>query len=277
MKILWVDDDLLNIQPVIEFLEDNRHEVTATSSINESLTLIKNNHFDIVLLDLMMPDIENTLERNNISGAYTTGKDLARQMKKTVPSIKIVCCSISNDEKSTKWFIDYCNGFINKLELSLTTKLLKKLENIVNDVKQCNIFIVHGYDSTLLFELKNFLQNNLKLPEPVILREQPSLGKTIIEKFEHYSEDIDIIFVLMTPDDEVVNSSGVNIRRARQNVVFELGYFYGKLQRKSGKIIILHKGTLDLPSDIYGVIFLQIDNSFESVTEQIRNELRGII
>jgi predicted nucleotide-binding protein len=43
-------------------------------------------------------------------------------------------------------------------------------------------FIVHGHDRALLFELKDYLQNTLGLPEPIVLEQQPDGGRTIIEK-----------------------------------------------------------------------------------------------
>ena len=52
-------------------------------------------------------------------------------------------------------------------------------------------FIVHGHDDKTKLELKNFLQNTLGLPEPIILHEQPNLGRTSIEKFEVYAGNID--------------------------------------------------------------------------------------
>ena len=65
--------------------------------------------------------------------------------------------------------------------------------------------------------------------------------------------------------------------RSRQNVIFELGYFYGKLQRKSGKIILIHKGELEIPSDILGVAFIHTNDDIRSISEEIRNELKGLI
>ena len=277
MKILWIDDEILNIQSIKEFLEDNSHSVKTTSSLIEALNLVKSENFDLVLIDLYMPDNDNVLEPNSISGGYKTGISLAREMKKIQKTIKIIGCSISNDLKAKSWFSDYCNGFINKAEIALNNAFLRKLENVVNDEKHFNVFIVHGHDSKTLLELKNFLQNKLRFDEPIILREQPSLGKTIIEKFEHYTDDIDLVFVIMTPDDLAFDSKKGEIRRSRQNVIFEMGYFYGKLQRKSGKIIILYEGEVEIPSDISGIIYIQIEGSFDSVTEKIRNELRGII
>ena len=62
-------------------------------------------------------------------------------------------------------------------------------------------FIVHGHDENAKLALKNYLQNTLGWPEPVILAEKRSGGKTIIEKFEEHSKNIDVVFVLLTPDD----------------------------------------------------------------------------
>jgi len=67
-------------------------------------------------------------------------------------------------------------------------------------------FIVHGHDHQSLYELKDYLQNTLKLAEPVILRKMPGLGKTLIEKFESEAEAVELVFVLLTPDDEIAKS-----------------------------------------------------------------------
>jgi len=95
-------------------------------------------------------------------------------------------------------------------------------------------FIVHDHDGKSLLALKNYIQNTLKWKEPIVLREQPSQGKTIIEKFEEYSVNMDYIFVLLTPDDTTISPDDHNDqkRRARQNVIFELGFFLWKLWPK---------------------------------------------
>jgi predicted nucleotide-binding protein len=139
-------------------------------------------------------------------------------------------------------------------------------------------FIVHGHDHASLFELKDYLQNTLQLGEPVILRKTPSLGKTLIEKFERESETVKLVFVLLTPDDEMARptDSEKKKRRARQNVIFELGFFLGKLGRESGRVLLLHKGPIEMPSDILGVEYIDIANGIESAGETIRRELKAL-
>jgi predicted nucleotide-binding protein len=146
------------------------------------------------------------------------------------------------------------------------------------NVQAVRSFIVHGHENETLLELKNYLQNTLGMEQPIVLREQPGLGKTMIEKFEREAEDVGVVFVLLTPDDEVVNPGAPEsgTRRARQNVILELGFFLGRLGRESGKILLLHKGPIEIPSDIAGIEYIDITNGIESAGEKIRRELQAL-
>lgn len=89
-------------------------------------------------------------------------------------------------------------------------------------------FVVHGHDEAAREAVARFLE---KLGvEAVILHEQASGGRTIIEKLEHYG-DVDFAVVLLTGDDVgAAKAASDQLQpRARQNVVLELGYFVGKL------------------------------------------------
>lgn len=134
------------------------------------------------------------------------------------------------------------------------------------------IFIVHGHDEVSKYELKNYLQNTLKLPEPVILSEVPGQGRTIMECFEEETEKAGIIFVLLTPDDFTDD----HLARARQNVIFELGYFIGRLGRKSGRVIVLEKGDVEIPSDLSGILYIRIDHGIKAAGEDIRKAIEAV-
>jgi predicted nucleotide-binding protein len=137
---------------------------------------------------------------------------------------------------------------------------------------------VHGRDDLSLLELKDFIQNSLGWRTPIVLRDQPNCGRTIIEKFESFASRIDWVFVLLTPDDQVVARIATDDekRRARQNVVFEMGYFYGKLDRLKGRVIALVKEPIEMPSDISGIVWITIENGVKSAAEAIRNEIAQI-
>lgn len=145
-------------------------------------------------------------------------------------------------------------------------------------MKKFKCFIVHGHDDVKRLELKNYLQNTIGLMEPIILSEKASLGYTIIEKFEKYAGLANVVFVLLTPDDVVVEPSDPEAKkmRARQNVIFELGYFLGKIGRKNGRVILLHSGPLELPTDIAGIVYIDISKGVPEAGEIIRRELEAI-
>ena len=74
---------------------------------------------------------------------------------------------------------------------------------------------MHGQDETAKLQLKNYLQNSLRLPEPIILHEQPNRGRTIMEKFEDYAITSTLVFILLTPDDLVARASDSEERKYR--------------------------------------------------------------
>ena len=121
------------------------------------------------------------------------------------------------------------------------------------------VFIVHGHDNEAKESTARFLER-LELA-PIILHEQPSGGRTIIEKFEKFSGTAAFAVILLTPDDvgATAATSANLLPRARQNVVLELGYFMGRLGRD--RVCPLHKGGVELPSDYQGVVYIEIDSS----------------
>ena len=123
---------------------------------------------------------------------------------------------------------------------------------ITNDV-----FVVHGHDDGAKDTVARFLEK-LGL-NPVILHEQPNRGRTIIEKFEEESR-VAFAVVLLTPDDMGAPTDEVSSLkpRARQNVIFELGYFTGSLGREL--VCALVKGDVEKPSDYEGVVYIFFDD-----------------
>jgi predicted nucleotide-binding protein len=119
-----------------------------------------------------------------------------------------------------------------------------------------SVFIVHGHDEAAKESVARFLER-LKLM-PIILHEQPNQGRTVIEKFESHA-DVDFAVILLTPDDLGYPQGEPDKAklRARQNVIFELGYFVGKLGRK--RVCALHKGGVEILSDYQGVIYVSMD------------------
>ena len=118
------------------------------------------------------------------------------------------------------------------------------------------VFIVHGHNEEMKQSTARFIEKfNL---ESIILHEQPSEGKTIIEKFSDYS-DVGYAIVLLSADDlaYVKNSDPETAKfRARQNVILELGYFLGKLGRNKVAALYENGKDIEIPSDFSGVLYI---------------------
>lgn len=139
------------------------------------------------------------------------------------------------------------------------------------------IFVVHGHDNALKDETCVFL-TEIGF-DPIVLHRKPDGGLTIIEKFEKYS-DVKFAIILLTPDDyafevgelKKLDGQRKGEFRARQNVIFELGFFIGKLGRQS--VCCLYK-NVEIPTDILGMIYKKIDKNVEAIGYEIIKELKN--
>lgn len=134
-----------------------------------------------------------------------------------------------------------------------------------NRTSNNKVFIVHGHDG----ELKEKVARRLEQQgiEAIILSEQVNRGRTIIEKLEAYS-DVNVAIILFTQDDLGVakEEKGNEKYRARQNVVFEAGYFMGYLGREN--IIMIADENVEIPGDLSGMVYTTRDSwEFEMLKE----------
>ena len=161
----------------------------------------------------------------------------------------------------TQYYINRLVSILGRLELMPESHLLspsgkERCSSSPPEVGR-RVFVVHGRDEGAKQSVARCLEK-LEL-EAIILHEQPNQGRTLMEKFEDYA-DVGFTVVLLTPDD--IGAACDNTKdlrpRARQNVVFELGFFIGKLGRQG--VCALHKGDVELPSDFAGVLWVPMDS-----------------
>lgn len=155
---------------------------------------------------------------------------------------------------------------------ALLKSMIEEIEDYWEDEKQAQIsssareneqpstkeiFVVHGRDKDTKNSVARFLEK-LKLI-PLSLAEIPGRGRTIIEKFEQHAQ-VGFAIVLLTPDDAGSLQGDTNLSpRARQNVIFELGFFIGRLGREG--VCALTKGDVEIPSDYAGIEYIPLDDS----------------
>lgn len=127
-----------------------------------------------------------------------------------------------------------------------------------SEAEEAMIFLVHGRDRAAREEVHRFL-TNVTETRVVVLAEQPIRGQTIIEKLEGHLPPATYVVVLATGDDEGRLRGDADLsNRARQNVIFELGLAVGKIGR--GNVAVLYEAGVELPSDYYGVGYIDFDS-----------------
>lgn len=86
------------------------------------------------------------------------------------------------------------------------------------------------------------------------MHKQANVGTiSIINKIEKYS-NVGCAIVLLTGDDLGRSKAEKGYKkRARQNVIFEAGYFIGKIG--TDHVILLYKEDVELPGDLGGCLY----------------------
>lgn len=154
--------------------------------------------------------------------------------------------------------------YLDELEQEDFDRAAERIKNVGGEIVKINnwvekkydkVFIVHGHDNALKQEVARIIEKQGL--EAIILSEQANGGKTIIEKIEENSE-VGAAICLFTGDDygRAKDATSENLR-ARQNVVFEAGYFMGKLGR--GNVILIASPDIEIPSDLQGVVYTNKD------------------
>lgn len=168
-----------------------------------------------------------------------------------------------NEPLISETLVERISAFLHRMENQLIAEELKQAqEPAAQPVKKLTgnqVFIVHGHDTEAKLAVARTLEQlNYK---PIILHEQATKGKTIIEKIEEYS-DASFAVVLYTPCDwgrAKELDSDQDKPRARQNVVFEHGYLMGKLGRQH--VCALVKGDIETPGDMSGIVYVPMDDT----------------
>ncbi len=132
------------------------------------------------------------------------------------------------------------------------------------------IFLVHGHNEEIKWSVVRTLEQ-LGF-DAVVLHEYPNSGRNILQKFEDYS-NVGFAIVLLTADDKgfACREGDSHIRlRARQNVIFELGFFIAKLGSSKVMALIDGNAPVEKPSDYDGVLYTEYDSRGSWKMELVR-------
>jgi CheY-like chemotaxis protein len=202
MRVLIVEDDRFYANRLHEMLSDHGLEVLVAYSSEEAMQ-IDPAGYESAVIDVIMPNnpLESGISTEECRGGYMAGVAVARRIRKLKPDIKLMLMSGDTWLNETEeWAVMQNIPLVRKYERSAVITALHSC-GILAGRPAPKAFIVHGHDEISLLQLKDYIQNVMKWQEPIILRQQPNCGKTLIEKFEEFSTKVDCVFVLLTPDD----------------------------------------------------------------------------
>lgn len=183
-KILLVDDDPKNLQVAMSILKE--FNIIYAQSASKALELIENNDFDLILLDIVMPEM---------NGFEVCEKIKADEKTKDIP---IIFLTVKNDEKDiVKGFelgaVDYITKpfysavLLKRVETHLfLSKSLKDLTTIVHkqvsQIRQKDKILFQQSKITALSEIVNAVSNHWKSPLGLIKMHLQSLELKAIEE-----------------------------------------------------------------------------------------------
>jgi predicted nucleotide-binding protein len=139
-----------------------------------------------------------------------------------------------------------------------------------------SVFVVHGNNHAVRDAIVAYLTHEEKLTVRVMSAEEHR-GRTLPEKFEEIAKECAFAVFILTMDDHLKDlKSGKECRRARQNVILEIGYFWGALGRRgTGAVLVENTPETELPSDIQGIAWIPITADLGDTKFRLRKELKA--
>jgi hypothetical protein len=170
--------------------------------------------------------------------------------------------------------MDHLNSFTGPWHPQVLESIIKigGLRSVQSSVR---VLLIHGRSEDWQ-DLERWLSKELTA-EITVMKEEFGDGRTLPEKFEELAEKVDGAIALATPDDlgGLANQTvGNHTPRARENVWIEYGWFWGRLGRK--RIMLLHRGDVQVPSDLNGLEYYAYQSNPLEVSESIRKFIQKI-
>ncbi|EGI3967405.1 nucleotide-binding protein [Escherichia coli] len=197
-----------------------------------------------------------TIRSLKIKKSDESSAELATRANNNIPDNVFMFITTEDVISGDGYTTDITRELIKEVTEKIETTSGKEVAPLSIHADNKKVFVVHGQDNAIKSEMARFLDKaGLEL---IILHEQASSSNTIIEKIEANS-DIGYAVVLYTPCDigaRKVDNPDLK-SRARQNVVFEHGYFIGRLGRSRVSALLVE--GVEAPNDISGVVYIDLD------------------
>ena len=291
LVLLHVEDDAQLLERLIDYAQPDDFEILNAATLEDAKAIVDSvAQIDCAIIDMMLPRDERS-RNGDEADVKEYGPELVRLVRRRFRDAFIV--GVSKRAELSRADHSFLDRFIVKKD---EPRYLRSLSQIIaaRYGKQLtfslNCFIVHGHDHAAVKDLQSWLGLNTRFERAIILADEPAASVSLIEKFESSAAVSDAVFVLLTRDDRAVSQAeltstsaepsaptpSAKLRyRARQNVIFEAGYFLGRFGREYGRVFLLYQGDLELPTDMAGMVFIDISQGIAAAHEDLIRELKG--
>ncbi|TMW69990.1 sigma-54-dependent transcriptional regulator [Alteribacter natronophilus] len=239
MKKVIVIDDEVSICSSLEFALEDHYRMTTTTSPEEGLEMIRNEHFDLCLLDLRIGNVN--------------GLDVLREIKKIRPSVIVIMVTaygtISSSVTAMKeGAYSYITKPVNMEELlSVTGQALhyQELSSRVEYLSQ-ELEKKYGYEgiigkSSQMKRVFDMMDKVKKVDTSVLITGESGTGKELVARAIHFSGK------RKQEHFEVVNCAAIPEQLLESELFgYEKGAYTGAVTSKEGKFQLADKGTIFL-------------------------------
>ena len=148
ISILVVDDHALIRKGLKMLLEENSDFVVTgeAETGNQAINMVREQHYDLVLLDISLPDKH--------------GMDVLKQIKIDDPAIKVIVLSMyPEDQYGVRSLKAGAMGYVNKQ--SASGKLISAIQQVINGKKYISALLAEQMLSSLIGESQDLLHQTL--------------------------------------------------------------------------------------------------------------------
>jgi len=241
--------------------ENYRLYITSTSSPQHFIEQVKTEGFDVIILDTCIRDgIKDQCVfdylRNRLNQDYY-GPDLYSYAKKYCPNALVFVLSNLPINVSRVEFNNVDAEYFCKTNTS-PAKIANYIKNYFDTQRKRllnNIFVVYGHNESMRSNVTKYIRR-IGIKTLGLMDYSPSGIRTIFDALNSCANLIECAIVLLSADDLVYNNRHeFQAYRARQNVIFEMGFFAGVLGRD--KVVVLYEPNekFEFPSDIIGIYY----------------------
>lgn len=272
--LLMLSLDISYTKTNIPFLSDGFHTILSKEGLDN--TQIQ----DVIDYSLTKYSQICSVDSNQnrlLCTSIKTDEEQIERIENSLNSLKAnnntLTMELYNDTKAK---LSHVNSyvFMKCTEYRTHQSMKKGITDMKNEnLNSKNVFIIHGRDEAKRRELESLLKDEFNL-NPIVLLEQPNEGETVFGKFEKIASCCTYAFALFTHDD-IVNANTEQYKQVRPNVLFEIGWFLGRLGYD--RVCYLEKKCEEgkIPSDLQGILTIQFNDDVKEKYLDIKKELKA--